>query len=355
MKLRTYLFVFIAAFAGSFFMASCLNEENRIPPNCYDGELNNGEVNIDCGGLNCPECDHCTNGVFEPERGETWRDCGGECPVCQPCSNGIMDGDEQAIDCGGSCGGCDQLCEDGLLNGFEDDIDCENQTDLVQGGCEFCPTCIDGVMNGSETGIDCGGPDCEACCSTGNCRNSIQDATEFYVDCGGTTCHDCPDTLVWKIGSTVYFTPSQIIVVSDAGGTLTYSDNEAYELDEDAPPIALGTLSLLITQPDLGWPASLSSPINFPEVFDPTEYVITWTDDAGIVYSSSNLDGLGKFTMVRAGTVVVPDDDFDGCHKPAGTYVFYRGTFSGTLFSNDPELPSVNCSQGLFQITFFIP
>ena len=106
MKMRSLVFLFFAVFAGSFFLASCLNDDNKIPDNCYDGVLNNGEINIDCGGPNCEECDHCTNGVWEPERGETWLDCGGECPVCPTCANGVQDGDEIGIDCGGVCGGC---------------------------------------------------------------------------------------------------------------------------------------------------------------------------------------------------------------------------------------------------------
>ena len=47
------------------------------------------------------------------------------------CSNGIQDGDETAIDCGGSCSSC---------------------------GAAPVPTCDDGTQNQEETGIDCGGP-----------------------------------------------------------------------------------------------------------------------------------------------------------------------------------------------------
>ena len=89
MKFRTYITLFLAVFSSAFFLASCLNDDNKIPDNCYDGVLNNGEINIDCGGPNCNECDHCTNGIFEADRGETWVDCGGECPVCPLCANGF--------------------------------------------------------------------------------------------------------------------------------------------------------------------------------------------------------------------------------------------------------------------------
>lgn len=47
------------------------------------------------------------------------------------CFNGVQDGDETAVDCGGSC--------------------------------TPCPTCDDGIQNGGETGVDCGGPDCAPC------------------------------------------------------------------------------------------------------------------------------------------------------------------------------------------------
>ena len=47
------------------------------------------------------------------------------------CFNGIKDGDETAVDCGGSCAPC--------------------------------ATCDDGIQNGNETGVDCGGPDCGPC------------------------------------------------------------------------------------------------------------------------------------------------------------------------------------------------
>lgn len=49
------------------------------------------------------------------------------------CINGFLDGDETAVDCGGSC--------------------------------EPCPTCTDGISNQGETGIDCGGP-CQICTIT---------------------------------------------------------------------------------------------------------------------------------------------------------------------------------------------
>jgi len=52
------------------------------------------------------------------------------------CFNGIKDGDETAVDCGGSC--------------------------------PPCATCDDGIKNGDEEGIDCGGSDCAPCTGSVN-------------------------------------------------------------------------------------------------------------------------------------------------------------------------------------------
>ena len=39
--------LFFALFSVMFVMSGCLNEDNQIPDNCYDGILNNGEELID--------------------------------------------------------------------------------------------------------------------------------------------------------------------------------------------------------------------------------------------------------------------------------------------------------------------
>lgn len=193
MKNTHKVFAVIGAFM-MLFMASCLNEDNKIPENCYDGFLNNGEERTDCGGP-CPACDPCENGQIDFLLGETWVDCGGECGPCEPSSNGIQDGDETGIDCGGSTMVlCSSLCNDGLLNGNEDAIDCG---DLP---CETCPTCDDMIINQEETGIDCGGPNCDPCASGGDCTNGEIDGDEFYIDCGGSHCFPCEEFIDYKVG-----------------------------------------------------------------------------------------------------------------------------------------------------------
>ena len=99
-----FSFRFIALFAGVALLAGCLNEDNKIPDNCYDGILNNGEELIDCGGPICPPCDPCENGQYDVLLGEQWVDCGGECDPCDPSFNGQLDPGESGIDCGGDTG-----------------------------------------------------------------------------------------------------------------------------------------------------------------------------------------------------------------------------------------------------------
>jgi len=300
MKFKHYLFVFIASFGMSLFLASCLNDDNKIPPNCYDGIQNNSEEGIDCGG-SCEECDHCINGIYEPNKGETWVDCGGPCPVCPQCANGIKDGDEVGIDCGGICGGCEMLCGDGLLNGLEDEIDCEYDEDGVDESCPHCPTCIDEVLNGTETGIDCGGSNCAPCCTSNNCRNGIIDGNEFWTDCGGSICPDCADTLYFKVFPTTssYFLPTAfmevdystdpVISVSTAGFT---SNGGAIILTFTASPIPNQQYDLATINPAI---ASIS-----------------YTDEVGATYSSGFGNATGKITFVKKATVTIPDNELDG-------------------------------------------
>ena len=114
---------------GMFLFVSCQPEANKIPP-CFNGQLDAGEINIDCGGV-CPECPAtCDDGILN--QGEQGIDCGGPCPLCPTCNDGIQNGTETGVDCGG-------------LN------------------CPPCPaSCTDQLMNGTETGVDCGGT-CVAC------------------------------------------------------------------------------------------------------------------------------------------------------------------------------------------------
>lgn len=345
MKLRHYVMVFLAAFAGTFFLASCLNDDNKIPPNCYDGILNNNEWRVDCGGPNCQECDPCTDGIWDPFRGETWRDCGGDCGPCPPCANGIQDGDETGIDCGGSCGGCELLCNDGLLNGNEDFVDCQEDDPDEDESCPLCPECDDGIMNGSEVGIDCGGANCAVCCTSGNCKNGIMDGNEFWVDCGGKSCADCADSLGWKLGGVTDFTPASLpIPASFDGVSLKF---------ENSPTMAGGLLNLMITAPGVGFQNNQTYTLT-PATG--ANNVLAYIGPDAIPYSTSFTGGSGTVTLVKVASV-----NFDSanpnhvnCHKQYGLYEFFRGSFTGTLFDSTGA-NSITITNGFFQVTFFTP
>jgi hypothetical protein len=315
---------FIALFFTSFFISSCLNEDNKIPPNCYDGLLNNNEEQIDCGGP-CPLCDPCTNGIWEPELGETWVDCGGECGECDQCSNGCKDGDEFGVDCGGSvCPPCGQLCGDGLPNGLEDGADpncIAPNPDMADCGgpdCPACPTCVDGIMNGDEIGIDCGGPDCDPCATSGNCLNLIIDGDEDYTDCGGSTCPPCIDTLGYKVNGQIR-DADIALSASLAGGTITIQGT------------TLGNeqIAFLIPEPGVGWLPGVS--IQFNPATAPGQvgsYIDASAVAHGTAFGNANINMQILAVDAVAGGIIV-------------------GTFSGTVVSTD-ESTTLSIQQGYF-------
>lgn len=47
----------------------------------------------------------CNDG--EQNQDETAIDCGGECPPCETCTDGIKNQNEVEVDCGGDCAACD--------------------------------------------------------------------------------------------------------------------------------------------------------------------------------------------------------------------------------------------------------
>jgi len=324
MKIRNYFFVFFVAFSTTFFLASCLNEENKIPPNCYDGLLNNGEEKIDCGGT-CEECDHCENGVWDPDRGETWRDCGGRCPECPTCANGVLDPGEGAIDCGGSvslgCPSCESLCGDGLLNGQETEIDC--------GGidCDPCPTCTDLLFNGEEFGIDCGGPNCPPCTTTGNCGNGFVDGDEYWTDCGGSHCPACEAAFSWRIGNITHVVPVP------AGTIFPNSFNTA------GTSLIDGVLTLQVTNLGTGFAAGQTYTANPANWELPSFIQVTYTSPAGEEYSSQYTGSSLNITCQRY--------VFDDNPTPTPDVTYVRFTFSGNLKNLD-NTSTVSIQNGVY-------
>ena len=140
------------------------DEEPKAPvASCFDGVQNGDEEDVDCGG----SCDAC-----EAE------------PTCR---DGVQNGDEEGVDCGGVCQACEvaATCDDGEQNGDEEGVDCGGTCDP----CGPAPTCDDGVQNGDEEGVDCGGV-CAACEPAATCDDGVQNGNEEGVDCGGS-CDRC--------------------------------------------------------------------------------------------------------------------------------------------------------------------
>ena len=93
--------VYILLIMVTIFSYAC-NKET-----CNDGELNQDESSIDCGGTECDPCPSCSDGI--QNQGETGIDCGDVCTPCgvpQSCSDGVQNQDETGVDCGGVCTPC---------------------------------------------------------------------------------------------------------------------------------------------------------------------------------------------------------------------------------------------------------
>lgn len=134
----------------------------------------------DCGGLCGFPC-HCYNNKQDGD--ETGTDCGGSCAYPCHCMNGAKDGDEE--------GACEQTHS--TVNPGQRDYTVSRWVNYIQtvncdcgGSCAACPTCSDGVQNGDEEGIDCQGSCYETCATS--CTDGKQNGDESDVDCGGS----CP-------------------------------------------------------------------------------------------------------------------------------------------------------------------
>ncbi len=167
-------------------------------PTCNDGIQNQGETEIDCGGLNCEPCDNDN----PPIDGGTCGDYGLTIIDGQGVIYSSAELGQALYMCTGpgfnGCVAPDKL-EDGYYQRIIPVTIGETYNLAIQGApnvefnviagedqCYFVPTCSDGVLNGNETGIDCGGPDCNACPT---CDDGIQNGDETGVDCGGSNCN----------------------------------------------------------------------------------------------------------------------------------------------------------------------
>ncbi|MBL4686602.1 MAG: hypothetical protein JKY37_18545, partial [Nannocystaceae bacterium] len=175
----------------------CLEGE-CMPSDCENGIQDSSETDVDCGGIDCPDCSAGSGCVLE-------EDCeSGVCieGVCaeSTCEDTVQNGDETDTDCGG--GTCD-ACPNGA--------DCDSGDDCISGACDtgtcVAGSCMDMVQNGLETDVDCGGLLCEPCdplgecienedcdsgvcdmmvCADPACTDGVQNGDETDVDCGNS-------------------------------------------------------------------------------------------------------------------------------------------------------------------------
>jgi hypothetical protein len=208
----------VAADAGACVGTDCSEPPPLVPlaPSCDDGVSNGDETGADCGG-SCPNSCSAGSGC------STDADCGpglfcapgaSECASIS-CSDEVQNGEEAAVDCGGSlCPGC------------PDGSACTGNPDCASGVCgatSTCspPACNDRVQNGSESAVDCGGvcpldcadgaaclvnADCQSqvcddtgcaaglalCCQEPSCDDGVRNGGEPVVDCGNAACELCP-------------------------------------------------------------------------------------------------------------------------------------------------------------------
>lgn len=108
------------------------------------------------------------------------------------CNNGILDGNETAIDCGGSCSSpgfnCATYCSNHYWTQYPNGHSrhCANTCPCPsgQGDCDGDVQCQAGTVCINNNGDKFGFPG-QDFCAPATCRNGVQDAGEAGIDCGG--------------------------------------------------------------------------------------------------------------------------------------------------------------------------
>ncbi len=133
-----------------------------LPATCSDGIYDGDETaGVDCGG-SCLQCtaeacsadSDCASGMCDA--------LAGSCAPPITCYDGIKDGDEPAVDCGGACDPYFQCVDGQACEGLADceGWACPGETDGIAatGTCSTVPfNCFDCIQDGDEEGVDCGG------------------------------------------------------------------------------------------------------------------------------------------------------------------------------------------------------
>lgn len=203
---RRYLFLGVLGACGAVPVA-CL-----FSPIDYSDLRNGGEVVLDPGDNPEDDSNECTLEDCDDATSPN-APAGSSCPngicdgngTCATCEDGIRNGNEVDVDCGGpDCPHCDgELCTGeaaGCQSGHcVDGVCCSTACDKK---CESCVVTETGAPTGTCAPMMLGKPDGNLCnglggCGLNNlcaCEDGVKDQAETSVDCGGACAGCSPGT-----------------------------------------------------------------------------------------------------------------------------------------------------------------
>lgn len=133
------------------------------------------------------------------------------------------------------CQSTSEIC-DGLDN------DCD--TFIDEGG--VCATCTDNIKNGDENGVDCGGSCTKVCTIPSGCTDGIKNGTEIGIDCGGQClpCLSCTGFFAGEWSDCINGQQTRTVLEdSPKGCTGLTKPNSTKKCDSPVSPIDLVTMS----------------------------------------------------------------------------------------------------------------
>jgi hypothetical protein len=148
---------------------------------CTDGIMNGNETAVDCGGTSgCPRCRADSSCAITTDCESplscvlySWSET--DTPTCQnQCNDGVKNFLETDVDCGGGrCPACPAASYCAANTDCVAPLVCLRPANRAKGQkvCIPSPSCSDGALNGNETGVDCGG-NCTGCNATLPCRSN---------------------------------------------------------------------------------------------------------------------------------------------------------------------------------------
>lgn len=176
MRLTLIASTSVGLLASIVYASACSSSSSDAPAHCLNQVKDGDEENIDCGG-SCPWA--CSPNVGQPGGPNS--------------SNGIQDDGETDVDCGGPNA---PPCADGMRCNVDGDC----VTSFCRDGTCRAPRPDDGIKNGKETDVDCGGPEAPKCAEGKAClvdtdcngacnyKNQCVDAPSCKPHLGGDTC-----------------------------------------------------------------------------------------------------------------------------------------------------------------------